>query len=664
MTVQSVCEPTYREIDAGRRIVDAREFKVVDVLSRNERFVVPLYQRQYQWHDHRNYEGRTSAFWLDVAAKATEVVENKARFDHYMGALLLAPEAGQREFGATPAVQVVDGQQRLTTFLILLSAMREVARANEYAPLVTEIEKYLFNERGRADTDPLAHFKLTPTPADRQVLLDILELPYDELRGKHRANYRAGGIPQSTRVKALRAYEYFKAQVEEFVSSGTSDDTEVDIDSDTKAPVGDHDEQARWRLDALLKALVFHLKLIVITLGPEDDAQVIFETLNSKGQPLLAMDLVRNNIFHRAEAQHRGKPDARERAEKLYHAVWEPFDDGWWRENAPNARPARPRIDHFLANVLTAETGDRITVRELYAEYRAWATPNRTPRFENVEDELAILQSHSPTYETLEGRDREEKGDATIAWLGDRLRLWQNTTAYPIAFQIAGDHVDLDARQTIARWIDSYLARRLLCDLTAKNLNQVMPRLARAMHENGVSLETARSFFTSMKQDTTRFPNDAELRTGIVERRAYARIPSRILTDILWQLELASRTSKTENTPRPPHLTVEHVMPQKWTEHWPLNGKTVGWLDTDEPGYYERDAALNTLGNLTIVTDSLNPALSNAAFEVKAPELIKHSNLTLNREIADSGPWDEAAIRERGESLATLAAKIWPSPHS
>ena len=105
-------------------------------------------------------------------------------------------------------------------------------------------------------------------------------------------------------------------------------------------------------------------------------------------------------------------------------------------------------------------------------------------------------------------------------------------------------------------------------------------------------------------------------------------------------------------------------MPQKWTEHWPLNGKTVRWLDTDEPGYYERDAALNTLGNLTIITDSLNPALSNAAFEIKAPELIKHSNLTLNREIADSGPWDEAAIRERGESLATLAAKIWPSPHS
>ena len=45
------------------------------------------------------------------------------------------------------------------------------------------------------------------------------------------------------------------------------------------------------------------MKLVVITLGEGDDAQVIFETLNSKGQPLLAMDLVRNNIFYRAEKQ-------------------------------------------------------------------------------------------------------------------------------------------------------------------------------------------------------------------------------------------------------------------------------------------------------------------------------------------------------------------------
>jgi uncharacterized protein with ParB-like and HNH nuclease domain len=94
----------------------------------------------------------------------------------------------------------------------------------------------------------------------------------------------------------------------------------------------------------------------VIKLGEGDDAQVIFETLNSKGQPLLAMDLVRNNIFHRAEKQS-------ESTDELYGKLWDPFDAPWWRENAPNARPTRPRIDHFLAHVLAAETGKQIAMR-------------------------------------------------------------------------------------------------------------------------------------------------------------------------------------------------------------------------------------------------------------------------------------------------------------
>ena len=465
--------------------MDAREFKVTDVLSRNERFVVPLYQRQYQWHDHKNYEGRTSTFWLDLVAKAAEVVEGQSRFDHYMGALLLAPEASDRSFGETPIVQVVDGQQRLTTFLILLAAIREVAREHKHFALIEQIEKFLFNEPGHADTDPLARYKLTPTPVDRDVFLDILEEPYAKVRTKQSEYYWGIGVPQNTPVRSLRAYEYFVAQIKEFVASGTSDDTEIDIDQESEddLDIDEIDGEAQHRLGALLEALVFHLKLIVITLGPEDDAQVIFETLNSKSQPLLAMDLVRNNIFHRAEVQHRGQSDARAKAETLYHEVWSPFDEGWWREQAPNARPARSRIDHFLANVLTAETGERITVRELYAEYRAWATPNRQPRFEMVEDELGVLQRHAPAYEILENR---REGDKAIMWLGDRLRLWQNTTAYPIAFHVAAEDVDLDTRWTIVKWLDSYLTRRILCDLTAKNLNQIFPRLADALRREGV----------------------------------------------------------------------------------------------------------------------------------------------------------------------------------
>ena len=267
--------------------MDADEFKVTDILSRNERFVVPLYQRQYQWHDCRD-GNRTSAFWQDVASKAGDVLDGRARFEHYMGALLLAPGATQRAFGMTPIAQVVDGQQRLTTFLILLSAIREIATEKNFEDIAEECKKYLFNEPGKSDTDEFVRFKLTPTPVDREVFFNILDQPLKQVRSKYRAKgaYWGSGVPMNTGFRALRSYEFFIAQVMDFIESGPGDDDEIDIDEEepgkhTVENEEDHDVVHR-RLSALLEALVFHLKLIVITLDEGDDAQVIFECLIQK----------------------------------------------------------------------------------------------------------------------------------------------------------------------------------------------------------------------------------------------------------------------------------------------------------------------------------------------------------------------------------------------
>ena len=160
--------------------------------------------------------------------------------------------------------------------------------------------------------------------------------------------------------------------------------------------------------------------MIVNYTGRRRYAQVIFETLNSKGEPLLAMDLVRNNIFYRAEREEIEVND-------LYTKLWGPFDDPWWREASPFARPRRPRIDHFLTHVLGAETGERISMRELYAEYRSFAIPKGKPRFVNVENELQLLGKYSPIYETLEDR-RIEEPDRDLHCLGRKLAAWQVTT--------------------------------------------------------------------------------------------------------------------------------------------------------------------------------------------------------------------------------------------
>lgn len=622
--------------------MDADDHPVETIFAEGRRFMVPLYQRKYQWADHR-----LLPFWDDVQAKAAEVLENESKFQHYMGALILAPIGESAQIGITPRVQVVDGQQRLTTFQLLLAAIREVARAHKCDGIIAHVQDYLFNPLKSKDTDPLTKFKLTPTPSDRQVFHDLLEHEYKVVRSKYQEFYWGGRVPKNTPLKALRAYEVFKQNVEHFALSGPIDAEAGESEAESnEEPIK---ETLELRLEALLQALLSRMKLVVITLGEDDDAQVIFETLNSKGEPLLAMDLVRNNIFYRAEKEGAS-------AEVLYKELWDPFDHSWWRDPAPFARPKRPRIDHFLAHVLAAETGEKISMRELYAEYRAFAVPKGRPRFNEVEDELRLLERHAPTYETLEGREEHDK---TIAWLGRKLAAWQVTTAYPIALQIANEAISEEERAKIAKLIYSFIVRRALSSLTAKNLNRIFQAISQKFIVEGTSVTTLTSFFGERTGDSTRFPSNEEFRQGILSQPAYVLAPGARIKDVLWELELASRTSFAEKVSMPQGLQTEHVLPVSWTDEWPLpDGDCVDRWSNDFR-VVERRRVLQTLGNLTLITGGLNSSSSNKGFQTKQEKFAEHTGLFLNRWFAKQNEWNEEKIRERAEDMASKALKIW-----
>ena len=198
--------------------MDADDHTVEVILAEGRRFMVPLYQRKYQWADHR-----LLPFWDDVQAKAAEMLENESRFQHYMGALILAPIGEGAQIGVTPRVQVVDGQQRLTTFQLLLAAIREVAREYHCTDIIAYVKDYIFNPLKSKDNDPLTRFKLTPTPSDRELFHDILDKKYGEVQTEYSSFYWGRRVAKNTPLKALRAYELFKNNVGLFVLSGPVD---------------------------------------------------------------------------------------------------------------------------------------------------------------------------------------------------------------------------------------------------------------------------------------------------------------------------------------------------------------------------------------------------------------------------------------------------------
>jgi hypothetical protein len=139
---------------------------------------------------------------------------------------------------------------------------------------------------------------------------------------------------------------------------------------------------------------------------------------------------------------------------------------------------------------------------------------------------------------------------------------------------------------------------------------------------------------------------------------------------ILEELEFASRNRFNINGTLQEGLTIEHLLPQEWPEHWPLAGGRSAPRDrqtgVDEALRQEieaRDALVHTLGNLSLLTPPANASADNASFELKRARL-QDSLLNTNTVILQETTWDEAAIRRRADALTALAIKLWPSPNS
>lgn len=139
----------------------------------------------------------------------------------------------------------------------------------------------------------------------------------------------------------------------------------------------------------------------------------------------------------------------------------------------------------------------------------------------------------------------------------------------------------------------------------------------------------------------------------------YGWIAQRRLVMVLAGVEARRReSSKTEALLDPAaSLSLEHLMPQNWREHWPL-------AETDDEGTAasERDRRLHLIGNLTLATSPLNASLSNSPWDVKRTALADHSLLLLNNELAKREVWDEASIDERCASLAAEICEVWSAP--
>jgi hypothetical protein len=187
-----------------------------------------------------------------------------------------------------------------------------------------------------------------------------------------------------------------------------------------------------------------------------------------------------------------------------------------------------------------------------------------------------------------------------------------------------------------------------------------------------MSLEGLRELMIAERAESGVWPDDARLRQAWIDDPLYPRLKSNGRMEyILRGIDLDLHTKKVEDVTINSKLTVEHILPQSWIEHWRLRDGHKGVtrekrLETPSPESDLRDRILQTIGNLTLLTLPANLDNTNLPFAQKVKKMYKNSVLLLNKEFqerVDEGKdWDEDAITERGRALFKRAVKLWPHP--
>jgi hypothetical protein len=224
--------------------------------------------------------------------------------------------------------------------------------------------------------------------------------------------------------------------------------------------------------------------------------------------------------------------------------------------------------------------------------------------------------------------------------------------------------------QKISVALESYLLRRAVCGLTTKNYNRIFLSLTRNLRRDGATPENLIKQLSEQTGETVEWPSDEAFREAWRVQHIYQTLNNPKIVHILKRLSASYFKSKMETLSIEGPLTVEHILPQGWLNHWPLPDGSTGmnnnelWEATENDPRAEatrkRNAAVQTLGNLTILTQPLNSAASNNSWEVKKPELLLHSLLPINQNLQNVEVWDETAIQKRGEELFQRALQLWP----
>ena len=587
--------------------MEPRNYALANLFENQGIYVVPRYQRLYVW----NQEDQWEPLWEDVIEIAgdllneatnrnSEEVNADSRESHFLGAVVL------KQSGFTPDMaqrwRVIDGQQRLTTVQLLMTAV---------ADELDKIELSVQAERLR---------KLTKNSADEPFKIIHGGQNYKRFRDVMEANGEESVI-EAIESPMADCYKYFRNVAHQWFDGQIS--------------------RILLAASALIAVLIAKLRVVAIYLDSHEKEHMIFETLNARGEPLTEWDKIKNYLLYKADEDSGVDQDS------FFDKYLEMFDDDWWRGQI--GRGQRPRTDIFADYWLESRVMSPVSTRRVFRMFQK--------HVDDVKDSLDdlgqdIIQD-AKYYQKFEQRDDYEQ--TYERQFHNRRMSLEVGAMWPLLLQL--QRVECKQREQAFACLESYWVRRLIAGYQARSYDQVTLYLLHTLNEFKKFKKDGDVIMHSLqhyKERGTVWPSDNEVRSAILERRLSSSAQNIVLHAIEKHL-------MPESAPNPTvyrNVQVEHLMPQSWkNEHWQLSP-----LEEVEDVTEERNRLIHTLGNLTLVNSRLNASMSNGPWHRKREAIKESDNLFINRKLLDdaSDVWDEEQIIKRGKWMADIILNIWP----
>ncbi|MET1080682.1 MAG: DUF262 domain-containing HNH endonuclease family protein [Pseudomonas sp.] len=657
---------------------------VIGLFSTPQQYQIPIFQRGYVW----TLEKQVGPLWADIQDRADAVFKQLVPIDigastgnvslqkHFLGSIVMTPIPSS--FGQVSAFEVIDGQQRSTTLQILLLAFRHAAMELNEAYISERLSPSVRNH-GPYDR-PEDYYKVWPTQAGQDEIryLNNQSLSIGDLYDKYPAR---DGRKKIERPLMVQTFIYlYHACLAYMRGVDLADETNTNAGASTFGNIliseirrndcvnalESHLASDPKRAQSLYMALSDQVQIMTLTLEPEDDPQVIFETLNARGEPLLASDLIRNFVF--LEAARHGQA-----VQNLYDKYWSPFDittnnggkgaNTYWREKERLGRLASPRIDLFFYNYTILRSQDGVLTSHVFQSFKLWWQKKQR----DLNEELAHLVKSSKHFQELVSPNGPE-------YLSEFARLIKSLDVGTIApvYLALRERLDADSLEMKQALGDlaSYLTRRAVCGLSSKSYGHFFMRVMRAITETTTDPHVAlRQVLLTATTSSEIWPDDHIFGDHWCKSPAYTQLRPTKVIGILRALEYAARGSKQGCSHVPCTLTIEHVMPQSWNR---VPAYQILNMTNDQAQL--REIALQGFGNLTLLTQPLNSSLSNLPFVnenskigQKLPDKrsqLGDSALLINTYFQKIGisVWNEDAIAERARSMLRAAILVWPRP--